>query len=452
MMKRSSLVLAAVGFAAGLLLSTTPSEAVHKGAGGLTCGQCHTMHNSQGRLSLNDNSATNDTSMILLRGNVTGRENIHNLCLQCHGQGGVQAEIVQNGSNVQAPKVYIKEAGRDSGPNGTPISGGDAFAEGDMFTKIGSGGDFSYTGEWTAGEFVKTIADGGSDCNSNNPSIGRGHSIGCKNVIPPGADSDVGIELSCTSCHDPHGNDIISPDPTINTFRNLRKQPIGGGGGRALDSDGPATVNGKSWIGGVTGRAPISGGSGNYNGLTTPGGNHIWPIFKDASNQNSYPAPSGIATGNTEGLSSWCAQCHDKWHEGKDPDGQVSQGLFNRMPIKSQYSNRQDWKRHPVDNPLTGDGTPFSSAKVDIIRYSHYSNNSVIPVGKKVPAAQADGNGNTYYADDNKDKVFCFSCHFVHGGPYYDNLRWNYQDSVEAGSQIGRAIESNIGCQQCHNR
>ena len=52
-MKRLILTtLLAFAFGIGLsLLVATPSMAVHKGAGPLTCGACHTMHSSQGGTS-----------------------------------------------------------------------------------------------------------------------------------------------------------------------------------------------------------------------------------------------------------------------------------------------------------------------------------------------------------------------------------------------------------------
>lgn len=48
--------------------------------------------------------------------------------------------------------------------------------------------------------------------------------------------------------------------------------------------------------------------------------------------------------------------------------------------------------------------------------------------------------------------VFCLTCHFAHGGPYYDALRWGYIASVSAGDQTGNVVPSNKGCQLCHNR
>ena len=48
--------------------------------------------------------------------------------------------------------------------------------------------------------------------------------------------------------------------------------------------------------------------------------------------------------------------------------------------------------------------------------------------------------------------VFCLSCHYAHGGPNFDALRWSHASSVSAGNQVGVGVASNVGCQQCHNR
>ncbi len=89
---------------------------------------------------------------------------------------------------------------------------------------------------------------------------------------------------------------------------------------------------------------------------------------------------------------------------------------------------------------------------MDTIDWAHYNS---IPDGFKLPVANTGTSLDQefYYADaDNEDKVFCLSCHFAHGGPYCDALRWDYITNVVQGDQTGNAIPSNLGCQQCHSR
>jgi hypothetical protein len=137
------------------------------------------------------------------------------------------------------------------------------------------------------------------------------------------------------------------------------------------------------------------------------------------------------------GISLFCAQCHGAWHE------EISTG---------NGETNSDWRRHPVNNPI-GDGTPLSGGGITITDWTHYSSGTGITDGvNRVPAANAAGGFNQYTADASTDMVFCLSCHFAHGSKYYDILRWDYTSAVASGSQTGRGVASNVGCQQCHNR
>ncbi|MEK7841837.1 MAG: hypothetical protein AAB197_04110, partial [Deltaproteobacteria bacterium] len=126
-MKRTILTaLPAFAFGIGLaLLAATPSMAVHKGAGDLVCGSCHTMHSSQGGtsiLSMGDGAASG--SFVLLRVAVSGRENLHNFCLQCHSENGAHAGVINNTGvwSTTPPKVYLATAW-----NVSNVGGGGAF-------------------------------------------------------------------------------------------------------------------------------------------------------------------------------------------------------------------------------------------------------------------------------------------------------------------------------------
>ena len=115
------LAFIAIFFVAAITIPTS-SLAVHKGAGNLVCGSCHTMHNSQGGTNLEGNSTG---SILLLRGAVSTREQLHKLCLQCHAEGGLQAYVGHEPHGQYAPKVY-----------------GANWDQSKSFGEIGAGGDF----------------------------------------------------------------------------------------------------------------------------------------------------------------------------------------------------------------------------------------------------------------------------------------------------------------------
>ena len=414
---------AVAGLAAMFLMAAAPAEAVHKGAGDLVCGACHTMHNTQGGNATNLDGATPDGSIVLLRGVVTGREEIHMLCLQCHSSAGTQAGSTFEPHGNTAPKVHIVE-----GDKNTNV--GSIWLQGESYTRIGAGGNFFPE---IKADF--TMESAGTGWDGATLALGKGHSIGMTNIIPPGGDTMV-TALSCTNCHDPHGTATNDISKGINVYRNLKMIPTDSGEATQI----VLNSNFSSWVGGITG---LSGAGGNYVPETAGVGAHkIWPVYRGASNppaltdSNSYGGGDGSGQG---GISDWCTQCHDAWHEDR-PEGSNNSAGGAGAP--------GDWRRHPVDEVLAVGANSMSGADVQILDFTNYDASIA---GRALPVADGDGDG-LYYRTGDLDKVMCLSCHFVHGGPYNDNLRWDYTSAVSAGGQTGNAIGSTVGCQLCHNR
>ncbi len=424
----------------GLFGTQSTVYAIHKGAGDLVCGNCHTMHNSQGEGGLGGNS---DGSLILLRGPVGTRAEIHKLCLQCHATNGAQAEVQHAPQSVKAPKVWSSAA----------------WTSDDAFNKIGSGGNFSseLDTSWT-----KITTD----------KLGYGHSLGATNILPPGGDTAIS-EFSCTNCHDPHGT-ANTADTNINIFRNLRVNPTGAGDNSGVkfkvDPAGTYYQN-KSYVGGVNGT--YFGGSETDNG-----GNVVWPVYRgtltgnpvtDSANSNSYG--TGWDGDSAQTMSKWCAQCHDTWHED------LPQGSQNQAHVygAGYYDLDLDTRRHAVNSmvPRASAQGCAGSCHVSLLDRSNYST-ALITAGKGLPVTASQYYAsNAYYLPEcgvagnpacsgmdtsyggtsgNNNKVFCLTCHFAHGGAYYDNLRWDYTNSVGSGTQTANGVPSNKGCQLCHNR
>ena len=429
-MKRWYLLAVAVIGAVALMAVPYEAQALHRGAGDLVCGGCHTMHNSQGGGDLNGTGSVDSTSLILLRGSVSSRAEIHNFCLQCHADDGAQGQPSNTFAphNQPAPKVLA-----------------DGMWDQTMgFSDIGAGGDFQPVCGDMSGGVWNCQNDGGVGL----VGLGRGHSLGLINVTPPGGDTQI-AGFSCTSCHDPHGTDSDS-HAYINRYRNLKSAPGDAGaiqppGGVDLNDDGGKAAGANytsSWKGSTTGTFAAGG---EYVPVYEPlvGNDPMWPVSDGTptgeTDSNIYAAPGAGSdndtAGSSVGIGRWCAMCHDNWHEAN---------VANNMA-------GDDWRRHPIDALINDSET--SGASVDSIDWNHY--NTINTDDFKVPAAQGDGwqaNG-TYFANaDNEDKVFCLSCHFAHGGPYYDNLRWDYLQAVDVSSQTANGVPTNRGCQQCHNR
>ncbi|MEE9613336.1 MAG: hypothetical protein V3W31_00090 [Thermodesulfobacteriota bacterium] len=411
-----------------LFVAATPSMAIHRGAGNLVCGNCHTMHNSQGN---DDLGGAVGGSIILLRGSLTNRAQMHRLCLQCHAEEGAQANNSHSPHGQTAPKVLT----------------GLVWNEATDIGFIGSGGNFrAECSDLTALTDCTDAAAGGSPY-----AQGYGHSIGMTTVTPPGMDTSEGASdvasFSCSSCHDSHGAGVGGTNIT-NTFRNLKKTPHNSGDTVTIDA---LTT---SWVGGVTGTS----GSGTYTPYDGGGGKTqaIWPIYNttvevsqagltnlanDSPNSNAYGAGTG-------GIAYWCAACHDDWHEENNNDNDAADlGISGR-------ASAGDWRRHPVDETIHSPGNVLqeSGSGIPIIDTSTYD---ATAAGQVLPVVDGNTTLNQrvfYLSANDEDRVFCLSCHFAHGGPYYDNLRWNYLDAVTTGNQTGLGIASNRGCQLCHNR
>ncbi len=402
-MKKLTVVAIMVFAVAALLMVTaTPSEAVHGASAELTCGQCHTMHSSQGGDNAPDMGGAAGSN-ILLR--VSATKEVSDLCLSCHAEDGSAGNQSYN-TGVWA--TYPPKVLRTSGA-WTSVS--------TDFGTIGAGGDFSTVlADSGSGVYLPQGVDAGTD---GTASLGYGHSINNANAItPPGATGGASFTtFSCTNCHDPHG--VSATDAGINLYRNL-KSGLG-------DNTTSWTADiAASYIGGV---ASTAAGSVNIGTAQT-----IWPVFKDAANQNTYF--TGAAA--DDNMSKFCAQCHGLWHE--DITGTNGAG-----------GGSTDWSRHPVDLALD-DGGAANQLSVNGATIVDWANYNVIAAGTKLPAMQSNAVASVYYADTAADKVFCLSCHFAHAGPNYDALRWAYQSSVGTGTQIGISLGSTVGCQQCHNR
>lgn len=404
-MKKS--IFAAMICAVGLLMAATPSMAIHKGSGDLTCGSCHTMHSSQGGTNAPSMGGAAGSPVLLRNANAGGGRT--NFCLQCHAENGSQAGDVQNsGTRLTTPPKVFR----------TTI-----WANDHNFSTIGAGGDFSTEITYVAGVAAPAVV-------TYEDARGFGHSINNTAAVTPPGGNSTGVatayaagSFGCTTCHDPHGT--AANTTVINVFRNLRGGISSQASTGAVDELDTSFGNlATSYVGGA--------GASNLGGTNTAAANNVWPVYRAVGSQNAYSVE----------FSTFCTQCHGDWHE----DLQAANGLA----AAGDGNGAGDWSRHPVGQVIEqGAGDEDSGLNVKII---DLTNIQAAPSGVPVADGSGDGSYTTTAGTATTDQVFCLSCHFAHAGPNFDALRWNYTSAVSPGNQTGVAVPSTVGCQQCHNR
>ncbi len=229
------------------------------------------------------------------------------------------------------------------------------------------------------------------DIDETETATGYAHNLDMENEVPPGYPGGGG-GIGCLQCHDPHGaaekDDTNTPgDPTPNSFCNLRKDPL------------------KNDL-----RTPYDGGL-DYNNVIIG--------VEDRYRFSTY----------ISGVSKWCAACHTDFHSDSS--------------TPENYAGGYDWLRHPTNVILSGDtGNQGTPPYLDP-QWDQMGTKEIDPITKQPVVKPVDPNndsGYDYTGNITDDKIECLTCHYAHGGPYKNTLRWDY-----ANSNVD-------GCQICHNK
>ena len=224
--------------------------------------------------------------------------------------------------------------------------------------------------------------------NGPSGSAHAGHTLGSTQQAPGGTWAPGPQGLTCTDCHDPHGEE--------GQYRNLVLRP-----GTATEDRPVAYAIGPSndprkdiWI------RSGSEGTGKY----------------DARNiRFNQPQPGRSAYGE------WCQGCHSAFHGGSKA---------------SNMRGARGWTRHPTADARIGGGLPQHSS---FSRYAAISN--------RVPTMSTSG---SWPAPDNTPS--CMSCHKAHGNSNPFGLLYMVGQGqlTEGGDSQGKAYVDL--CHQCHTQ
>jgi hypothetical protein len=333
-------------------------------------------------------------------------------CEGCHSMHSPKTggSFLLIGTDASSTCLSCHQGASDTGPSSYHVSTIDSKLTAGPPLQRPPGGDFG----WVKKTYNYSYTSGG--VTTNYSETGGGHNIVAvdfnyvvdpKNAKAPGGTFS-SSQLSCASCHDPHGR------------------------GRRL-SDGTYATTG----------APIIG-SGSYDTSATPVAGQAVGIYRllgspayEGSEFKTYPiavAPSSynrtegsfqtrVAYGHkgSDTWGNWCATCHPGMH---------SKGYV-----------------HPVDETLGSDVANKYNAYVKSGDMTGNSGSSFLSL---VPFAENTGdfttlkshakNNDTYLnGPATSDKVMCLSCHRAHASGFSHSLRFDqgYEFMVKDGKYIG---------------
>jgi hypothetical protein len=337
--------------------SSSP-QAFHSG-GVAECSGCHSMHAPK---------AGGSFLLIGTDGSST--------CLSCHMHAG------------------------DTGPSSYHIATADAdMPTGTAPKQRTPGGDFG----WLRKSYTMTIRG------TTSTELGEthGHNIvaadtsfvaDATNTVAPGGTFSAG-QLSCTSCHDPHG-----------TLRRLSDGTYARGGAPIISS-GSYTSNALPAAGQAVGAYRLLRGAGdNSQGVTFAG--VAIAVAPSTYNQTEATNQVRVAYGGsgTNTWGNWCATCHPNNHSSGNYVHPVDENLGTAIAnIYNSYVKSGDMTGVAASSFTSL--VPFAENTADIATLKSHASNA----------------GAYLNGPSGSDKVTCLSCHRAHATGWPEALRWNIE-------------------------
>jgi predicted CXXCH cytochrome family protein len=367
--KKVSLILA---MAAIVVLATAGSAFANFGPhGGYAldtdaCAGCHRAHTSFSDLTWQDTGGNNHSALL-----VSSASTMQEFCYACHGDNAPGAS-----TNVQMG-VF------DSGPSGADgVTGpGVAYQTNSAFNGALNGGGFQSMPATNGVGFTATSSMHDMEKGSlTDPMWGAGSS------------APAGTNLTCTTCHDPHGS---------SNYRILKD-----------------SVNGVT-VGGYNGETPQPFVFSSEEGYPAggwlkhiPGASQMetyFPNYTTAEYKFAMPDP-GYSPGQFRTMSTWCSACHQQYdnkqstynyggYEAVDATrvaGVLTPGVGTAVGDRNRH-------RHPVNIPIAT-VTQLNGWGSDAIT------STILPLDKRLGAPASErGTWRT------TDYLGCLTCHRAHG-------------------------------------
>ncbi|SPQ00544.1 Putative cytochrome c (omcT) [Candidatus Sulfobium mesophilum] len=355
---------------AGFIVLAGTGHAFHEGGAG-ACEGCHSMHNS-----LDGRAAARALPQYQAGAYLLKASDQSSVCLNCHQHAG------------------------DTAPSGFHIS----TSESDMPTgsppiQLSPGGDFG----WLKKTYSWTDANGALQ---TSPGYTHGHNItaydygyaadGRLTTAPGGGSFQYpSNQLSCISCHDPHGRYRRSGTGTISTTGG----PIIGSGSYNTSMEPFGTISAGTYrlLGGA-GYQPKSL-AGSYAFLYNP----FFAAAPEDYNRSENTTDVRVAYG--QNVSQWCANCHAMMHSSVGtlihPADQAMSSL-----IISNYNS------YVKTGDLTG---TQATSYLSLVPFQMGDTTDMTTLKGAVGSAAGPVSG---------DRVMCLSCHRAHASGWESMMRF----------------------------
>lgn len=315
------------------------------------------------------------------------------------------------GTDASSTCLTCHQNANDTAPSGYHISTVDSKLSTGTPLQRTPGGDFA----WVKKTFTYTYNG------TTYTETGSGHNIvatdfgyteDSHNSTAPGG-TFPSSQLSCVSCHDPHGQ-----------YRRLQNGTIAKGG-VPIKASGSYPSNEPTSTEAVGVYRLLAGAGYTKDGVTFNG----VPAAKVPSTYNQTEATNqvrvayGVATsGGHSTWGNWCGTCHGGMHSTGSYVHPVDQNLGST--IASIYNS------YVKSGDMTGtQASAFTSLVPFATNSSDYS----------ALAGLANNNGSNLNGPISTDQVTCISCHRAHASGFSHALRFDYgyEFMVKGGKYIG---------------
>ncbi|GFO69695.1 cytochrome c [Geomonas limicola] len=275
-------------------------------------------------------------------------------------------------------------------------------------TQLTPGGDFG----WLRKNFQWQAKDGGQERSSgdrhghNIVAADYGYSADAILRTAPGG-SFQAANLSCTSCHDPHGRYRRDVNGTISTAG-----PAVVGSGSYTNSTNPdsnASVGTYRMLAGKGYQQKLSSGSAF---ITDP------PAAVAPVNYNRSEAMTDTRVAYGSGMSEWCQNCHGNIHSSEGARSR-QHPAGNNARLSADTTNNYNF--YVASGNLTG---RQDTAYTSMVPYEMGTDD--FGVLKQV----ANSNGSNLSGPDGSGNVMCLSCHRAHASGWDSITRWNNQATL----------------------